>query len=534
MSALQERRFDVLVIGGGINGAAAAQHLAAEGYSVLLVEKGDFASAATGRSTRILHWGIRYLAPEKSPWEFLRHPIGFLKKFRESLVLAREYEEFRSSTPDYLNSYPVFVPFFKNGGVSGWQLDIAALLLGARRKSSSTNYRRYSGRAARDLEAARLIRDHSQITQLLEFEDCQFAWPERMCLDALLDAQRMGACIRNYTRVSGLEYRDGRWSALLEGGDEAASANVWASAIVNTTGVWVDELLRMAAGNLSDKPTQKAVGIKGIHFMAKLPPEFDGKIIVGRNRSNTQLSCIPWRGLHYFGPTEVPYQGDIENVSPTDEEVTFLVNEANHFFPGLGLKMDQVRFAWAGVRAKTYHPEHSVGDPAGTARIHDLSLEGLPKLFTLTWGTINQHRLTARRLVEAVKGVHAPSGKAKPLSYQASINRKALLAGEQKQRSGKLDLSCIVEIARTEYPRTLVDILFRRVDLAWGPFLSGDEVRSIAEAVAPVLHWNAERVSTEVESFVGYMRHQHRYEVPMSAEEQQSDDLSSSARNIAL
>ncbi len=71
---LDSTNFDVLIIGGGINGCTAAQHLAAEGFSVLLVEKNDFASAASSRSSRLLHCGLRYLAPERTPLEFLSRP----------------------------------------------------------------------------------------------------------------------------------------------------------------------------------------------------------------------------------------------------------------------------------------------------------------------------------------------------------------------------------------------------------------------------------------------------------------------------
>lgn len=77
LSALAGRRFDVAVIGAGANGASAAQHLAAAGYSVLLVDKGDFASGSSSRSSRLLHCGLRYLAPGKSLWEFVAHPGRF-------------------------------------------------------------------------------------------------------------------------------------------------------------------------------------------------------------------------------------------------------------------------------------------------------------------------------------------------------------------------------------------------------------------------------------------------------------------------
>lgn len=504
---------DVLVIGGGINGASTAQHLAAAGYTVLLVEMGDFASAATGRSTRILHWGLRYIAPEETPWEYVRHPVSFFRKFQESLVLAREYDRFRTETPIYLNPYPVFVPIYKRSGISGWQIDLAAYLLGAMRKSSLAKYKRHAGADARALLSARLLRDPEHIDQMIEFEDCQFAWPERMCLDALMDTERMGGRVLNYTKVSSLSYRNDLWNAIIEDVDLKSRRQVNAKVVINTAGVWVDQVIEMAGRSQARKPAQKVAAVKGVHIMAKLPARFDGKIIVGRNRSNTQLSCIPWRGLHYLGPTEVPYQGDIEDVFPTEEDVHFLVKEANYFFPGLNLEREDVLFAWAGVRPKTYHPEHATGDPAGVAKIHDLSVEGLPNFFALTWGTLNQHRLTARRLLGAVKKIIRPAGTPRELSYTASINNGALRFGSDRLRGGRLDVDAIVRIAGAERPRSLVDLLFRRVDLGWGPFVSYGDLCEIGKAVAPVLGWNSARLAGEIDNYVSYVMRRHLCDV---------------------
>ena len=502
---------DVLIIGGGINGAAAGQHLAAAGYSVHLVDKGDFASAATGRSTRILHFGLRYLAPDKSPWEFVLHPVKFLRKFRESLVLAGEYERFRRDTPEYLNPYPVFVPIYRGGGISGWQIDIAAHLLGATRSTSSSKYKRHARASARALPAAQLVRDNADIDHMMEFEDCQFAWPERICLDALMDIERRGGRVRNYTRLSALSFEDGLWSAVLDDGSGRKST-IAAKVVVNTAGAWVDEIIQLASKSRNDL-SPKVAAVKGIHIMAKLPDQFSGKIIVGRNRANTQLSCIPWRGLHYIGPTEFPYDGSLENVVPLEEDVEFLVGEANHFFPTLSLKREDVRFAWAGVRPKTYHPKHPIGDPAGTARIHALAGEGLPNFFALTWGTLNQHRLTARRLVKSVSRVIRPSRASQPLSYTAAVNRRALEAGNRRFKGEPLDLKLLADLAAAERPRTLVDLLFRRTDLGWGPFLSYDDLLDIGAAVAPVLDWSDTKLAEEIDDYVSHVRQKHLFDM---------------------
>ena len=100
LSPIDARRFDVAVIGAGVNGASAAQHLAGAGYSVLLVDKGDFCSGSSSRSSRLLHCGLRYLAPGGSLWDFAFHP----SRLKVALGMARQAmlsrRQFVQTTPE--------------------------------------------------------------------------------------------------------------------------------------------------------------------------------------------------------------------------------------------------------------------------------------------------------------------------------------------------------------------------------------------------------------------------------------------------
>src|SRR5690554_4474349 len=96
---LHGREFDVFIVGGGINGTSAAQHLAAAGYSVMLAEKNDFASAASSRSSRVLHNGMRYLAPKRSVWEFVRRPGRLQGQMRTAREAIQAMGQFVATTP---------------------------------------------------------------------------------------------------------------------------------------------------------------------------------------------------------------------------------------------------------------------------------------------------------------------------------------------------------------------------------------------------------------------------------------------------
>lgn len=512
ISSLEGIRVDVLVIGAGINGASAAQHLRAAGYSVLLVDKGDFASGTTGRSTRLMHWGIRFLAPERSPSEYILRPGRFIAKLAKSRRVFDDYKRFRKDTPEYLNPLKLLLPLYGTHPVAGWQLDLGAWLLGAGRTDSPVNYRRHSGSTISSLPVTPLLRDPERLRDILEFEDCQFVWPERICVDAVLDTARMGGFVRNYTRVTEIERSGKGWSIEIADEGTGERARLHAHSIANMAGVWIDAINKAAAGSGNARPSRKVIAVKGVHIMVDLPERYRAHAVVGANTENEPIFCMPWRGLHYFGPTETVYHGAIDDVVPEEQDLDFLVEEANHLFPDLGLRRDDVRFAWAGLRSITYHPSYAKGDRAATSRIHDMTDEGLPNVFALTWGTINQHRAAARRMVKTIGRRLRPSQAPVELSYRARFPTPS--AGSAPVISSRPDVSIAMlkEMAAHEGPRTLADLLFRRTDLAWGPYLDRSDVERIAEAVAPAMGWS--NPQPHVEEFASYLQHFHRYRLP--------------------
>ena len=131
INELDDTELDVLIIGGGINGCSTAQHLAAEGYKVLLVEKNDFASAASSRSSRILHCGLRYLAPERSPFEFLVNPRRLRTAVSMAVRSLRARRQLLVSTPERLRNLDMAIPIYRGDAYPGWQVDLGAAMLRA-------------------------------------------------------------------------------------------------------------------------------------------------------------------------------------------------------------------------------------------------------------------------------------------------------------------------------------------------------------------------------------------------------------------
>jgi glycerol-3-phosphate dehydrogenase len=129
LSAIDGRRFDVAVIGAGVNGASAAQHVAGAGYSVLLVDKGDFCSGSSSRSSRLLHCGLRYLAPGGSLWDFAFHP----SRLKVALGMARQAmlsrHQFVQTSPERVKPLNFHFPLWRDGAYKPWQVDLALRIL---------------------------------------------------------------------------------------------------------------------------------------------------------------------------------------------------------------------------------------------------------------------------------------------------------------------------------------------------------------------------------------------------------------------
>src|SRR5258708_4761256 len=131
LSSLNGKSFAVAVIGAGVNGASAAQHLAAAGYDVLLVDKGDFGSGSSSRSSRLLHCGLRYLAPGRSIFDFVLHPSRFVTALRMAREAMQARSEFVATSSGRARPMNFCFPIYKNGPYRAWQVDIAFALLGA-------------------------------------------------------------------------------------------------------------------------------------------------------------------------------------------------------------------------------------------------------------------------------------------------------------------------------------------------------------------------------------------------------------------
>jgi glycerol-3-phosphate dehydrogenase len=498
LSALDGQSFDVAVIGAGANGASAAQHLAAAGYAVLVVDKGDFAAGSSGRSSRLLHCGLRYLAPGGSMWDFVRSP----HKLHVALRMARQAMHARAqlveTAPERVEKLRFCFPIYADGAYAPWQVALAFRILERLGPPSvPLDYRRVPKAEIGRTPLARWLRDQDRLQGLAVFTEYRYEWAERLVVEAVLDAERMGAVARNYTAVTGMS-RDGGdgWAlALADQLAPGATARVRAKIVLNMAGIWVDRV-NAAAGT---SVRRRINGTKGSHIVVRLPPECRDYGIVTINRANEPFYCIPWRGLHFFGPTETLYDGDPDDIRPLESEIAWLIDEANHMMPGLSLTREHVLYSWAGVRPLGADPAFPKGKRS--REVHDLAADGMPGVYAMTAGPIMTHRSAGMEMAALVASKIRPSRAPQKIDYGARPFPENQNAPPLLEDYTAIKLSDLKAAARTEHPATLADLMFRRVGAAWTATMGHGAAETAARAVAAEMGWDEARIAHEVRAY---------------------------------
>ena len=369
---LERETFDIAIIGGGITGVGIARDAAMRGLSVALIEKGDFASGTSSRSSRLIHGGLRYL----------RHrQIGLVREaLRERGILLR-------LAPHLVRPIPFVLPVYRDGrdsplllrlGLAGYDALAGTLGIGWHRALSPEETLR--GEPALRREGLRAgFRYFDAITN-----------DARLTVTVAVSALRLGAAAANYVeaigfekvgnRIAGVLYRD-----LVGGGQGVARAE----AVVCAAGPWTDQVGSLAGRAALLRPT------KGIHIVvprACLPVN----AVVAFGEGERIIFAIPQGGRTYIGTTDTDYDGDAGAVEAQAEDVAYLLDAANATFT-TDLAADDVVATWAGVRPLL----RAEGSPSDLSRDYEL-LDGPPGLYTICGGKLTTYRSMAERLLDHI------------------------------------------------------------------------------------------------------------------------------------
>jgi glycerol-3-phosphate dehydrogenase len=514
-ASIEGQHFHVVVIGGGINGVAIARECARAGKRTLLVEQNDFASGVTSRSTRIIHGGLRYLEHGE---------IGLVREsVRERERLLRERSHL---------VHPVQFLFLLNE-----QSQRSAMKL----RAGLWLYQRISGRRAKkpgEIELMRVQRalDAGHQWLLLNYEDAQCEFPERLVAEWMTEAAAAGAVVRNHCEVLAVNVGQGRARGVLlrdrlTGKDERVDAG-W---IINSTGPWADRVCQRSTVR-TGKPM--VGGVRGSHIVL---PRFSGSPTIGlytEAADGRPVFVLPWNEQVLVGTTEVPDAGDPAKTAPSGEEVEYLLRTVSKLFPKAKFSAHDIKYAFAGVR-----PLPNSGDkPSAVTRrhsLHDHTDDGAARLISVIGGKLTTAASLARELVRKI-GIAVEEPKAVTIgpgsSLDPMLDQEVLdiaRAGSVSEETARgmmewhgqraMDIArmalvsaelrapiCphtshivaeVIEAYRKEYAVTLGDALLRRVPVALGACWSESCSREAALRIGAVMGWSEQDLGANLESF---------------------------------
>jgi glycerol-3-phosphate dehydrogenase len=536
LAAMQEGPFDIVVVGGGITGAGVALDAASRGYSVALVERGDFAQGTSSRSSKMVHGGLRYLQ---------NFDLGLV---REALL---ERQLLVRLAPHLVYPTPFLVPALGGErrnraiGIGLNMYDVMATSRIGRGRSQRNEHRDEAEYWSPDRHRTISGEEAIELIPALEpmepgsaymFYDCQTD-DARLVLTVLGEAERFGAVVVNGADVNDVIEEGGRAAGVsFTDAETGELVEVRAENVVNATGVWAD---RIRPDELHDEEEiPKIRPSRGSHVTLSVDDLDIGTAacIVPAGADRT-IFALPWYGRVLVGTTDNDYEGDTARVPPGADDVGYLLDALNSYF-GTDVGPGDLTGAYGGVR-----PLISSGDPKKSVDISRKAelYETSSGMLTITGGKLTTFRRMAAQVVDRIverdgreaecrtddiplgmparqgdleTAVKLPEGAAEQLAFRYGHASRAVLdlcEGSPELAepivSGRPDLMAEVVIAaRREQARSVADVLLRRTRLG---LLAARELRDDTriEAVAGLLGrelgWSATRTSAEVEAWRG-------------------------------
>ncbi|MBI3912911.1 MAG: glycerol-3-phosphate dehydrogenase/oxidase [Chloroflexi bacterium] len=518
LQRLGREQFDLLIIGGGITGVGIARDAALRGFSVALIDKGDFASGTSSKSSKLVHGGVRYLE---------------LFQFGLVFEASRERRTLMQIAPHLVRAVPFIFPVYRDGRWPAWLIDLGLWTYDALALFRNAGRHHMLSRAA-VAEKTRGI-DIGNITRGAYYFDAQVD-DARLTLETIRAAHRAGAVAANYVQVDALAKADAR----VVGADAhdmltGEKISIRARVVVNATGVWSDGLAQM------DDPRARR----------RLRPTKGAHIFVARERIGTEnaatfpsfqdkriMFLIPWGKFTIIGTTESDFDGDYDRVYADARDVAYILAAANHAFPLAKLFRADVISAYAGLRPLV---NEGGKNATQTSREH-LIWVSESGLITIAGGKLTTYRAMAEQLVNRVAKIlrdefnvvakqkcatarlplvasdsaleFARDGLGEDVAahlaraYGANAARVAALAHADGRAARRIAEALPYLWAEVDYamenemPATLVDFLARRTHIMNEDGDNGIEVApQVAARMAARLDWDRARIEKELRAY---------------------------------
>jgi glycerol-3-phosphate dehydrogenase len=514
---LEGEHFQVIVIGGGINGVAIARESARAGRRTLLVEQHDFAAGTTSRSTRSIHGGLRYLEHGE---------IGLV---RESL---RERQRLLRQRPHLVHPVHFLLALDQNSRRSALSIRTGLWLyrhLGGKPLGAN-------GSKAEEYKLERVL-DKGRRWSIFSFEDAQCEFPERLVAEWLIEAAEAGALVRNHTQVLAVDVFHGRAKGVLLrdrlSGKEEHVEGTW---IINATGPWAD---RVCQRSRIDTRQPMVGGVRGSHLVL---PRFAGApdaAVYTEALDGRPIFVIPWNDQLLVGTTEIPDGGDPAKAEPSTDEIEYLLRSLLHLFPAARVSLHDIRYSFAGVRPLPFSPKLSPSAVSRKHYLHDHTSDGAAHMISVVGGKLTTAAELARQcvaklgprpsssavlaigpeegldaLLDGWVGEIADAGGISAGSAQAIVEwhgQRSLAIAQRSLSSAKMRaplcphtqhiVAEAVDAFANQCAVTLADVLLRRVPVALAGCWSESCSRDAAMRIAAVMGWDEHQAAAELEIF---------------------------------
>lgn len=508
---------DLLIIGGGILGCGVARDAALRGLKVALVEKEDFGSGTTARSTRLAHGGLRYL--ELFDFGLVHQAL------QEREILLR-------IAPHLVHPLPFLTPIYRGDRWSPLMVRAGMILYDLLSHGKSLpRHRMLTPRQVIELEPG--LKKEGLLGGALYY-DAQVDFPERLCIENLLSAAAHGARLANYAAVRSLVRQEGRVvGAEVEDRLTGKGYCLRARVVINATGPWADEVVHLA---LPQAPTRLR-RTKGIHLL--VPSFTRHAVVLLAQRDGRVFFAVPWNGLTLIGTTDTDFENSPDTVRADASDVAYLVEETRRVFPRA--LPAEILGTMAGVRALVRSRRAAESSVSRKHVIVDHAMDGCPGLLSIFGGKITNYRAIAAEAVDRVAcllgrrlgssqtaATPLPGGGTPPERLRPAVRLRAAALGLSEEQAdllvafygtrahevlalaeddptlrepiveGQPEIRAQIHYAvRREMARTSADFLLRRTGMAYRPADRLEALERISHDMAHLLNWDEERLRTD-------------------------------------
>jgi glycerol-3-phosphate dehydrogenase len=449
LTELSSRVFDLLVVGGGITGAGIARDAALRGLGVALIDKSDFGSGTSSRSSRLVHGGVRYL----------EH--GHVHLVFEA---SAERRRLRTIAPHLVQPLAFTWPVYEGQRMARWKLRAGLTLYDA--LSLFRNFRRHRSLSAERVLGGEPNLRRSQLRGGVRYYDASTD-DARLTLANVLDARALGAVVANHVALTGASpAADGLRITRVEDALTGHRAEIRSRVVVNATGPWSDAVESLQGGAKSSA----VQGSKGVHIAVERSRVGNRDAIVMLHpRDGRVMFTLPAGNYTIFGTTDTFTTVSPDEVRASEADVAYILEAANAYFPDARLGRHDLISAWAGIRPLM----PTTGSSVSASREH--LIRSAPGSVRVTGGKLTTYRVMAMQVVNAAA--------------------KLLGMSLPKSETGERPLPPVDR----ELVATLGDLLIRRTKVAFETRDHGRAAaRKAANDLAPALGWDAARREREL------------------------------------